>query len=412
MPPPPQMVPNYEGHLYHLTPEQTKTLHQFRVMQVKKALADAAKPLPPDPNPLDASMPVFEEFAFRPRNFRQGMHCFAHFDHPDSLLLRILRARKWNLQKAEDMLEELYKWRLDFDVAEVMYSGERSLKRSILEKGMTYVTGLDRLGRPVFYVRVKLNSPRDQTLEEMQRFLVYTMETARLLLHHPVEKACILFDMTDFSLSNMDLPFVKFLIKCLEAYYPESLGILVIYNAPWVFSGVWRIISPLLDPVVAAKIQFMSKPAEIQEVVDPKYLPKHMGGTDIEEFSYLAPDANADHDDDSHMKNAPEDRLKAFERRRDAIRAFEEISIKLDDAYDKLYKNDTPGSKPGDNADEETKQTVKNLDEKREEVVKELQASAIDVDYYIRSRTFYHRYGIIDRYRSPPNFDSTANGKA
>lgn len=30
---------------------------------------------------------------------------------------------------------------------------------------------------------------------------------------------------------------VKFIIKCFEANYPESLGLLLIHNAPWVFSG-------------------------------------------------------------------------------------------------------------------------------------------------------------------------------
>lgn len=30
---------------------------------------------------------------------------------------------------------------------------------------------------------------------------------------------------------------VKFIIKCFEANYPESLGLLLIHNAPWIFSS-------------------------------------------------------------------------------------------------------------------------------------------------------------------------------
>lgn len=30
---------------------------------------------------------------------------------------------------------------------------------------------------------------------------------------------------------------MKFILKCFEANYPESLGILLIHNAPWIFSG-------------------------------------------------------------------------------------------------------------------------------------------------------------------------------
>jgi hypothetical protein len=45
--------------------------------------------------------------------------------------------------------------------------------------------------------------------------------------------------MTGFGLSNMEYPPVKFIIKCFEANYPESLGVLLIHNAPWVFSSTF-----------------------------------------------------------------------------------------------------------------------------------------------------------------------------
>ena len=35
----------------------------------------------------------------------------------------------------------------------------------------------------------------------------------------------------------MDYVPVKFIIKCFEANYPESLGVILIHNAPWVFKG-------------------------------------------------------------------------------------------------------------------------------------------------------------------------------
>lgn len=34
-----------------------------------------------------------------------------------------------------------------------------------------------------------------------------------------------------------DFDFIKFLITCFEAYYPESLGVCLIHRAPWVFSA-------------------------------------------------------------------------------------------------------------------------------------------------------------------------------
>lgn len=43
--------------------------------------------------------------------------------------------------------------------------------------------------------------------------------------------------MTDFSLANMDYAPVKFMVKCFEANYPESLGTVLIHKAPWIFSS-------------------------------------------------------------------------------------------------------------------------------------------------------------------------------
>jgi hypothetical protein len=38
-------------------------------------------------------------------------------------------------------------------------------------------------------------------------------------------------------MANMDYTPVKFMIKCFEANYPESLGAVLVHNAPWIFQG-------------------------------------------------------------------------------------------------------------------------------------------------------------------------------
>ncbi len=43
--------------------------------------------------------------------------------------------------------------------------------------------------------------------------------------------------MTGFSIANMDYNFVKFSTNIFEANYPETLGYILIHNAPWVFQG-------------------------------------------------------------------------------------------------------------------------------------------------------------------------------
>lgn len=49
----------------------------------------------------------------------------------------------------------------------------------------------------------------------------------------------IVFDMTGFSMANMDYTPVKFMVKCFEANYPECLGAVLVHKAPWIFQGMF-----------------------------------------------------------------------------------------------------------------------------------------------------------------------------
>lgn len=42
-----------------------------------------------------------------------------------------------------------------------------------------------------------------------------------------------------------DFPPVKFIIETFQEHYPESLGALIFYNAPWIFSGLSTFLSAI-----------------------------------------------------------------------------------------------------------------------------------------------------------------------
>ena len=72
-----------------------------------------------------------------------------------------------------------------------------------LRMGKSFLHGTDKDGRPICFVRVRLHKPADQSERTLERYTVFTMETARLMLRSPVDTACVVFDMTGFSLANM-----------------------------------------------------------------------------------------------------------------------------------------------------------------------------------------------------------------
>src|SRR2546421_5116291 len=93
--------------------------------------------------------------------------------------------------------------------------------------------------------------------------------------------------MTDFSMANMDYAPVKFMIKCFEANYPESLGTVLVYKAPWIFNAIWNIIRGWLDPVVAGKVHFVKNVEELEKFVPKNQIPAELGGDEKWEYEYV-----------------------------------------------------------------------------------------------------------------------------
>jgi len=95
-----------------------------------------------------------------------------------------------------------------------------------------------------------------------------------MFLTPPTYQNCLVFDMTDFGLKNMDWPFITFLSRRFEAYYPEILGTLAIHKAPWIFSGSGRFFDLCSTPSFADKVVFTRTDEQLLEYIDAGQLPK------------------------------------------------------------------------------------------------------------------------------------------
>ncbi|KAF9920256.1 hypothetical protein FBU30_009959 [Linnemannia zychae] len=297
-------------------------------------------------------------------------------DHPDSLLLRFLRARKWNVNNGMTMILKAFKWRLEDDIEEVKSKSEDELNekyrgfRLQLEMGKSFVHGMDKDGRPVVYINVRLHKPADQDAKALEKFTIYVMEVGRLMIQPPVETACLVFDMTGFGLANMDYGFVKFLVQCFEAYYPESLGVLIIHKAPLVFWGVWKIIEPWLDPVVASKIRFTRADKELTDIIDAHHLPnRYEGGLDKFTYQYIP------------VQHGENDRMKDIETKEFLLDEWKALMWKFEAlTREWIDCKKVNGARPED-----------VIEKERDAVAKELRVAYFKLDPYIRARNLYHR---------------------
>ena len=64
-------------------------------------------------------------------------------------------------------------------------------------------------------------------------------------------------------------------------YYPESLAVLFVVNAPVFFVAFYRLFQSWLDPITASKIQVLGRnfQSTLLEHIEADQLPKSYGGT-------------------------------------------------------------------------------------------------------------------------------------
>lgn len=149
----------------------------------------------------------------KPEDLRRAFWSMVKHDNPDALLLRFLRARKWDVQNALVMLISTMHWRLhemniDDDVikngesaalADSLNSSDVAVKKegtdfmTQLRMGKCYFHGTDKEDRPMCIVRVRLHRQGEQSEASLERFTVYTLETARLMLVSHVDTAVSLW---------------------------------------------------------------------------------------------------------------------------------------------------------------------------------------------------------------------------
>lgn len=327
-----------------------------------------------------------------PENIRETIWSMVKHDHPDALVLRFLRARKWDVEKALVMFISTMNWRHnDMKVdADIMRSGEggameaeksdaktadeiakKKLAIDFLTQtrmGKSYVHGVDKQGRPICYVRVRLHKQGEQSEESLERYTVYLIETCRMLLQGGVDTATIVFDMTGFSMANMDYTPVKFMVKCFEANYPECLGAVLVHKAPWIFQGIWRVIRGWLDPVVANKVHFTNNISEMSEFISPEKIPKDLDGQEDWEYKYVEPVPG----ENDKMKDT-ETLKKLQAARAELVKEYEEATLQW---------IQTQGGAP-------------ELKKKRDEIAEKLRVDYWQLDPYVRARSFYDRVGVL-----------------
>lgn len=234
------------GHLGTLTPQEERKLQEawVHILRLSGFEGSEKHPAPDRTAEHREELGPDAAAAFRPAFWNLPLG-----DHPDVNVLRFMRARRWDVDKAMAMALSNMRWRHELRIDDEIVAKGDSIALGKLESkhdkeymqqwesGKAYVRGEDKFGRPVFVIKVAKHLVSGQDTDVMDAFVLHNIETIRTMIRHPHEKACLIFDLTGFGLKNMDFHVVKFLAQTFEARYPECLGIVLVHNAPFIFWG-------------------------------------------------------------------------------------------------------------------------------------------------------------------------------
>ncbi|KAF7776811.1 hypothetical protein Agabi119p4_5204 [Agaricus bisporus var. burnettii] len=212
----------------------------------------------------------------------------------DAALLRFLRARKFDVVKAKEMLIGNEQWRKDFGVEDIVKNFEFPEKHEVNKYYPQFYHGVDKDGRPVYIEQLgKLDVKVLYSITSEQRLLQHLvleyekskrerLPACSTQAGHPVETFCTILDLQNVSLTSFYRvkDYVMAAASIGQDRYPETMGKFYIINAPWAFSAVWSVIKPWLDEVTVKKVDILGsgyKETLLQQI-SKENLPKDFGG--------------------------------------------------------------------------------------------------------------------------------------
>ncbi|KAH1063075.1 hypothetical protein J1N35_028062 [Gossypium stocksii] len=209
-----------------------------------------------------------------------------HHGYPTETLVRFLKARDWNVQKAHKMLIDCLQWRLQNDIDNILSKPiiPVDLYRAVRDSQLVGVSGCSKEGHPIIAVGIGLSTYDKASVNYyVQSHIQMNEYRDRVVLPTATEKygrhisTCLkIFDMTGLKLSALNqIKLLSTIATIDDLNYPEKTGTYFIVNAPYIFSACWKAVKPLLQERTKRKIQVLQGCGrdELLKIMDYSSLP-------------------------------------------------------------------------------------------------------------------------------------------
>ncbi|XP_075977653.1 real-time isoform X3 [Anticarsia gemmatalis] len=213
----------------------------------------------------------------------------------DTTLLRFLRARDFNVEKAREMLSQSLLWRKKHQVDRILSEYETpDVVKQYFPGGWHHH---DKDGRPLYILRLGqmdvkglLKSIGEDGLLKLTLHVceegLKLLEEATRSSEHAIQSWCLLVDLDGLNMRHLWRPGVRALLRIIqivEANYPETMGRVLIVRAPRVFPILWTIVSTFIDENTRSKFLFYGgkdylQPGGLLDYIPKDLIPDFLGG--------------------------------------------------------------------------------------------------------------------------------------